>query len=95
MHRPIVAQANHIIERAAYTVQTQRKPSIPTMSNLNSNPYKYEWYCAIMECNTKNHRVGLFSIPTPRSSLPDNDIILRAVSTFKINKTDVAGIYEF
>ena len=48
-----------------------------------------------MERYTKNHIVGLWSAPIPRDKVPPDTSILRAVTTFKIRKTQVDNIWDF
>ena len=64
------------------------------MADIKTDPFREQWYCAIMERYIKNHQVGLWSIPMPLSLIPDNDTVLQAVSTFKVKHTEVPNIYE-
>ena len=48
-----------------------------------------------MERYTKNHRVGIWSIPVSRASNPPNSNALPVVSTFNIKPTSVDNIWDF
>ena len=63
--------------------------------DVQRDPHKESWYNLVMERYTKNHHVGLWSIPVTRSSLPSSTTILQAVSPFKVKTTNTPNLYDF
>jgi len=94
--RPIAAKATVIIPEAKYAVQTPTKPTTPTTwGDVIQGEFKDLWYKAVYERYDKNHQVGLLSIPIPQDEVPEDTIILRAVSAFKIKKTSQPNVFDF
>jgi hypothetical protein len=78
-----------------FAVQLPIKPALPkNWSDLKHDPNREHWFNAVMERYTKNHRVGLWSIPVDRSKIPEKSTVLRSVSSFKIKNTIVDNIWD-
>ena len=81
---------------SAFAAYLPLRPATPaTCADVKSDPNCEYWYNAVMERYTKNHHIGLWSIPIAWSSLPPSANILPAVSKFKVKHTDSPSIWEF
>lgn len=94
--RPIAAHAKIIIPDTRYAYQCPSKPPTPKCwGDVVKGAYKDVWYKSVFERYDKNHKVGLLSVPIPRTKIPDDAIVLRSVSAFKIKNTNRPDIFDF
>ena len=74
--RPITSMDMRLVTitpTANFAVQLPVKPALSkNWSDLKNDPNREHWFNAFMERYTKNHRVGLWSIPVDRSKFQKN-----------------------
>ena len=107
--RPIVSKATvpfsvnngdndtyyHLCPAAKYAVYSNTKPLAPkTWPDLQNNHLREYWIKGIFERYLHNYNAGLWSAPTLRKNLPDNAVVLKLVSVFKVKPTDVPNIWD-
>ena len=107
--RPIVSRATisvditenendfvyHISPAAKYAVHSTTKPTSPKdWKELSEDDLREYWIKGIFERYLHNYNAGLWSAPTLRKDLPNNAVILKLVSVFKVKQTDVPNIWD-
>ena len=85
----------HISPAAKYAVYSPTKPTAPNdWKELSNDPFREFWVKGIFERFLHNYNAGLWSAPTLRKNLPDNAVILKLVSVYKVKPTNVPNIWE-
>ena len=85
----------HLSPAAKYAVYSTTKPTAPKdWKDLSENNLRESWIKGIYERYLHNYNAGLWSAPTLRKDLPDNAVILRLVSVFKVKRTDVTNVWD-
>ena len=85
----------HLSPAAKYAVYSNSKPKSPKdWKELSEDDLREYWIKGIFERFLHNYNAGLWSAPTLRKNLPDNAVILKLVSVFKVKQTDVPNIWD-